>query len=197
VENSPKNYSEPENSRVVFSSARIQEGVTKLARRIKDDLKNTAGHEKDLTFIVLLKGGARFAFDLISRYGGKYYYDFVGVASYGDKTCSGGRLEFYHYGLNKELVDRRVIVLLDDICDSGLTFKLVSERIKSDFKPLVVKTCSLIWRVNQNFCPDFYAFKVKGDYYFIGYGLGIGEEYRYLDDILAIDKQGARHVVPM
>lgn len=172
----------------LFSHAMIMEGISVLAEKIYHGLAGEKETPEPVTFIILLKGGARFACDLMAKYPGRCYYDFVGVSSYADKKSSGGTVDFYHFAPPRDLVDGRTVVLLDDICDSGLTFKSVAERMMREFKPGEVRTCALLRRWDSVFKPDFFAFEVCGGDFLVGYGLGLGEEYRDLNGIFTLEK---------
>ncbi|MFH1068123.1 MAG: phosphoribosyltransferase family protein [Candidatus Glassbacteria bacterium] len=169
--------------RLLYDTEQIRQAVETLAAAVFKRL----GPGTPATFVILLKGGARFAFDLLSRYPAPYYYDFLGVASYGEDTDSQGIVKFYHYALDRETIDGRAVVLLDDICDSGATFRAVVDRIKTDYAPAEILTCSLVWRSGAGFSPDFFAFQLDSNDYLVGYGLGAGEDFRHLNDIYTLD----------
>jgi hypoxanthine phosphoribosyltransferase len=175
--------------KLVFSHDLIMDGITALADRIYHGPGGAEKASEPLTFIILLKGGARFACDLMTRYPGRYYYDFAGVSSYADNKSSRGTVDFYHFAPRHDLVDGRTVVLLDDICDSGLTFQSVAGRIMRDFKPEAVRTCALLCRGDSAFKPDFFAFQVDSGDFLVGYGLGLGEEHRDLNGIFALARE--------
>ena len=57
--------------------------------------------------------------------------------------------------LNRAEVTRAQILLVDDICDSGKTFKY--------FEDWGFATASLAWRYNSGFIPDFHAYLLEDD----------------------------------
>ena len=168
---------------VIYSSAAISAVVVSVANKLAARLDG-----QEPTLLILLKGGVRFGCELISALQLECSYDFIGVSSYGEALCSSGRVDFYHYRLNREQIDGRPVVLVDDICDSGKTFKAVSERIKTDFKPASLLSCALIWRDGSGFEPDFFGFHHEGDEFLVGYGLGAGESYRELNCIAVLEQ---------
>jgi len=170
----------------IFSHAMIMDGVSALAENIYRSLGGEKGTPEPVTFIVLLKGGVRFACDLMAKYPGRYYYDFAGVSSYADNKSSRGTVDFYHFAPRRELIDGQTVVLLDDICDSGLTFQSVAGRVMRDFKPGAVRTCALLCRGDSAFKPDFHAFEVSSGDFLVGYGLGLGEEHRDLNGVFRL-----------
>ncbi|MCE5270002.1 hypothetical protein LLH00_01805 [bacterium] len=174
------------NVKLIYSYEQILAGVDALAQKIHQGLIGPDGTAEAVTFLVLLKGGVRFACDLMARYPGRYYYDFAGVSSYSDNTYSRGVVEFSHFAPRRDLLDGRVVVLLDDICDSGLTLGSVAGRLEREFQPAAIRTCVLLHRQGAAFTPDSCVFQVSGEDYFVGYGLGMGEEYRHLNGIYAV-----------
>jgi hypoxanthine phosphoribosyltransferase len=173
------------NCKLVFTSEEIQNNIKLMSHRIENDFMESTNHNIDVTFLILLKGAARFAFDLMNNYKyGSYYYDFIGVESYSDKELTVGNVKFYLYRkLCPELIDGHYVVILDDICNSGQTLKFVEYKLLQDFKPKVLKIATLIWREGSKVIPNFYAFKVKKNDFYFGYGLGIGQNCRHLSGI--------------
>ncbi len=169
--------------RVLYSAEAVNGAVRELASRIAARLGGEAP-----TLLILLKGGARFGCDLIRALPGKVNYDFVGVSSYGEELSSSGKVEFYLYRPERSLIDSRPVVLVDDICDSGTTFSAVSGCLKRDFAPALLLSCALIRRDGAGFTPDFHGFHYRGDEFLVGYGLGAGERYRELDEILVLNR---------
>jgi hypoxanthine phosphoribosyltransferase len=169
--------------RILYSRDEIAAAVTKIAAEIE-----AAARSRELTILGILKGGARFACDLMTAYEGPYFYEFISASSYGMELNSCGAVEFHHYRLDRELIDNRPVLLVDDICDSGATFGAVAGRILADYMPETLYTCSLIWREGAGFTPDMWGFHYPGREFLVGYGLGAGEHYRYLNEIRVLNQ---------
>ena len=187
----PGDKSESEKT-VRFSLGRVlynKEAIGEAVKMMAGDLERAAGN-KDLTFLIILKGGSRFAHDLMSAYSGTYNYEFICVSSYGRELNSCSAVEFHHCNPDRDLVDNCNVVLVDDICDSGATFGAVAGRILAEFSPAQLLTCSLIWREGSGFTPDLWGFHYLGEEFLVGYGLGAGEQYRYLDEIAILNQHG-------
>ena len=71
-----------------------------------------------------------------------------------------GRVAQVKYPLNAP-VDKQSILLVDDVSDSGDTFKVALEHIQSLGNPEVTNTAVLHHKVVSSFVPDFYAEKVQ------------------------------------
>lgn len=74
---------------------------------------------------------------------------------------SNGLKKFDSYDLEKNLGESSLtrILIVDDICDTGDTFRQISEmNFYNSFKN--IKFCSMFYNVRQNFVVDFYAKKI-------------------------------------
>jgi hypoxanthine phosphoribosyltransferase len=68
---------------------------------------------------------------------------------------------FDSYDIEKNLsgCDLTKILIVDDICDTGETFRQISEmNFYSSFRN--IKFCSMFYNIRQNFIVDFYARKI-------------------------------------
>jgi len=57
-----------------------------------------------------------------------------------------------------KLNDDKNILIVDDICDSGETFKKLTSNIKN------YKTASIYYNIKQNYVIDYFARKIDRDY---------------------------------
>ena len=67
----------------------------------------------------------------------------------GDSFELGGLLELSR--------DSRIL-LVDDICDTGETFRAIKEEIKQNY--LNIKFCSLFYNIRQNITVDYFARRI-------------------------------------
>ncbi|MGQ9686482.1 MAG: phosphoribosyltransferase [Thiobacillaceae bacterium] len=70
-----------------------------------------------------------------------------------------GRQARVRYPLNVDLTDRRVL-LVDDVSDSGDTFRVALDHLASCGSPAEVRTAVLHHKVVSPYVPDYYAQKV-------------------------------------
>ena len=68
--------SEYSPGKTLYRKDEIEKAVTRIAGQLKGAAANY-----ELTFIIILKGGARFACDLMSAFDGPYDYEFIHVSS--------------------------------------------------------------------------------------------------------------------
>ena len=115
---------------------------------------------------------------------GAHEVDFVRARSYGAATSSRGAVE-----ITKDLetdVRGRHVIVVEDIADSGLTMRVVVERIAAG-RLASLRRCALLVREG---CPpedepDYAGLRV-GPGFVVGYGIDYAERYRGLRDIRAL-----------
>src|SRR6185369_2377171 len=159
--------------RVLITEEQIARRVRQLTRKIQQDF---AG--RDLVVVALLNGTVMFLADLIRHLSLPLRLDFIGVSSYGSGTTAG-KLEF-----TKQLridVQRRDVLVVDDILDTGKTLKRVCAELRQH-KPRRMKICVLLdkkGRREEKIQADYVGFTIP-DLFVVGYGLDYAEQYRNL-----------------
>jgi hypoxanthine phosphoribosyltransferase len=161
----------------VLTEIEIEQNVQLLARRISDDYRN-----KDLIMIGVLKGAFVFLSDLMRRLTIPVEVEFIRLASYGKSHISSGKIDIRDdIALNLQGKD---VLIVEDIVDTGLTLKTLTEHIKT-FKPKSVKICALIDKLErrETDCKVDYACHTVEGGFLVGYGLDYAEKYRNLPAI--------------
>ena len=160
-------------ARILITDQQLARRIRALSRELERDF---AGRE--LVVVAILNGTVLFLADLIRHLSLPLRLDFVGVSSYGAGTESG-ELVF-----TKELrldVRGRDVLLVDDILDTGRTFKRVLAKLRQ-LKPRRIKTCVLLdkpARRVEKVKADYVGFTIP-DLFVVGYGLDFAERYRNL-----------------
>src|SRR3954463_12771917 len=175
----------PDIGEVLLTDAQIKARVKTLAREIKG-----VYGDNEFTIVSLINGAVMFTADLMREIDNPVRLDCIRVSSYGAKTKSLGAPQIIH-SLTLDIAKRDVL-LIDDILDTGKTFKLVSELIL-DLKPASLRTCVLLDKKGRREVPfeaDFVGFEIP-DKFVIGYGLDFAERYRNLPciGVLKAEKQ--------
>ena len=148
----------------------------RLAARITEDYRDS---DKDLVFVIILKGSVYFATDLIRRIPLPCEMEFMKVSSYGASTTTSGFIQV-HLDLKRDVHDADVIVI-EDIIDSGRTLEKLSNLL-ADCGAHSVRFCTLLDK------PERRQVKLDADYvglnipdaFVVGYGLDYDEKYRNL-----------------
>lgn len=152
----------------------ILEMAHQLATQIRHDL---AG--KRPLFIVVLNGAFLFAADLFRHYADDAEITFLRVSSYHGTQSSGEIKKLMDI---PEDVNGRHVLVVEDIIDTGLTIKFVSDTLKSKGASSV-KIATLLFKpqaYRESLPIDYVGFKVANDF-LVGYGLdydGLGRNLR-------------------
>ena len=154
----------------------IQEKIKAVADRINHDM---AG--KNPLFLAVLNGAFIFAADLLRMITIPCEISFVKLASYQGTTSTGKVKEVI--GINEDLTGRTVIIV-EDIVDTGLTMKQMTEALGTR-NPASVHICTLLLKPDKLQVPldiDYTVMEIPNDF-ILGYGLDYDQQGRTLRDI--------------
>ena len=126
--------------RISIPESEIKQRVKALAERINQDL---AG--KNPLFLAVLNGAYVFAADLMREITIPCEISFVKLASYQGTVSTGKITEVL--GINEDLTDR-VVVIVEDIVDTGLTMKRMVENLGTR-RPAEVHICTLLLKPDK------------------------------------------------
>ena len=161
-------------ARVLISEEELQKRIAELGRQVAADY---AG--KEPIFIGVLKGVVNFFTDMVRATPIRCQYEFMAVSSYGSGTSTSGTVK-----LLKDVtcdIKGRHVVILEDILDSGLTLKFVTEHLLS-MEPASLKICTLLDKPERrkvDVYGDYIGFTIPNEFV-VGYGLDYQEFYRNL-----------------
>ena len=125
---------------------------------------------EQLLSVCVLRGGAFFFADLLRELCLSVEPFFCRARSYSSETntqSSGVNIEIESVDLSG-----RVVLIVDDICDSGRTLAAITESFK-ERGAKDVRSVSLLYRASEQsvFKPDWHGFEYVGDEWFVGYGM--------------------------
>src|SRR5579859_4232155 len=162
----------------MISSQRISKRVRQLGEEIS---KTYADLNQPLVMIVILKGAAVFASDLLRTIRIPAELEFVRASSYGSST-KGGQVKFA--GMVEGPLTGRHVLLVEDIVDSGRTIQLIQRRLNR-LRPSSLRLAALLDRPARreiDITIDFTGFVIPNRFV-IGYGLDYAGLYRELPAI--------------
>jgi hypoxanthine phosphoribosyltransferase len=178
---------------VLLTRQQIAAKVSEMASQITRDFQ---GHS--VIFVGVLKGAAIFLADLARQVELDATFDFIGVASYGNRPSptdelrsgwdSTGEVRLTK-DVDHSMRDRNVI-LVEDILDTGLTMTYL-KRMLLAHQPRAFKIAALLDKPSRRQQPieaDYLGFKIP-DQFVVGYGLDYAEHYRNLPDICILPRQ--------
>ena len=156
---------------VMFSADTIAEKVNELAARIDSD------HGDGVVVIVVMKGAAIFAADLVRAMETETVLAYLTASSYVDGFTPGESLSL-RGDLDLDVRGRDVLIV-DDIIDTGRTLKELSAFVSAR-GPRRVATVALVSKTSRRSPdaePDYHGLEI-GDESIYGYGLDWDERYR-------------------
>ena len=162
---------------LLISPEEIEKRVKILAKRIEENFPK----EEPLIVVGLLKGSFIFVADLVRAMDRPVLVDFIEASSYRG-TESSGNVEIKK-DLEMDIKDKNVL-LVDDILDTGRTFKKVLELLRLR-EPKSLKSCVLLDKPSRRVVDikaDFVGFEIP-DHFVVGYGLDWDEMGRNLRGI--------------
>jgi hypoxanthine phosphoribosyltransferase len=170
---------------VLFRREDIRRRIEELGSGITEDYEGRAP-----VLISVLKGGSIFLADLIREIHLPVAIDYMSISRYGGAAESMGRVRIVK-DLDEDIGGRDVVVV-EDIVDTGLTLSYLLGVLDSR-QPASVVICTLLDKSVRRIAPleIRYTGFVCPDVFVVGYGLDIGERYRNVPDILAINDVAA------
>lgn len=168
--------------RPMISARRIARRVREMGQEISSVY---ADLDQPLVLVVVLKGAAVFAADLLRSLSIPAELEFVRAASYGSGTSSSGKVKFSH--LVEGPLTGREILLVEDIVDSGRTVSVILRELRRH-QPASLRLAALLDRPARRELPvkiDFTGFVIP-DRFVIGYGLDYAGLYRELPGIYSL-----------
>ena len=122
--------------RVLISEEELQKRIAELGQQVAADYA-----DKEPIFVGVLKGVVNFFTDMVRATPIRCQYEFMAVSSYGSGTSTSGTVELLR-DVTCDIKGRHVVIL-EDILDSGLTLKFVTEHLLS-MEPASLKICTLL-----------------------------------------------------
>ena len=160
--------------RVLISEEELQKRIGELGQQLAKDYDG-----KDPIFVGVLKGVVNFFTDMVRATPIRCQYEFMAVSSYGGGTSTSGNVK-----LLKDVscnIKGRHVVILEDILDSGLTLKFVTEHLRS-MEPASLKICTMLDKPERrkvDIFADYVGLTIPNEFV-VGFGLDYQEFYRNL-----------------
>ena len=167
--------------KILISRDEIAKAVDRLAYEINRDYQ-----DRQPLFISVLKGSFVFMADLIRRLDLPLELDFIRLSTYGAARESSGKVRVIQ-GVRSPIKGRDILVI-EDIVDTGITVSFVLDYLKKK-QPASLKLCTLTDKPSRRRVQvpiDYRGFTVPNKF-IVGYGLDIGQRFRNLPDIYALE----------
>lgn len=165
----------------LITAEQIDLRVQELAREIDIDY---AARGRPLSVIIVLKGAAFFAIDLLKHITVPTQLDFLQASSYFGTDSTG------EVTLHKDIsmaISGTDVLLIEDIVDTGLTASWLRQHLSSH-QPASIRLCTLLDKPERRRIPveiDYTGFVIP-DAFVLGYGLDYNERLRNLPAVYTI-----------
>ena len=168
----------------LITASDIESRVVELGREINSDY---AGTGRPVSIVVVLKGAAFFAVDLMKHLEVPTHMDFLQARSYSGPQSTGEVTLIKDVSMPLAGTD---VLIVEDIVDTGLTASWLLRHL-SGHNPATCKLVTLLDKPSRRLYPvtiDYTGFTIP-DEFVLGYGLDYDEAYRNLPAIYT-----ARHI---
>lgn len=162
--------------KVLFSEEEIQNKLPKFA----EDIEKAFNTNEEIYVICVLKGSVMFCADLVKHFKNPIQMEFIRISSYGHETKSSNNLQAIDLTLPN--LNEKNVLIVEDIIDTGLTARFLTDLFKIKHQPKKVLFVSLLNKKcarQIDIEPDFYGFEID-DKFVVGYGLDYKGYFRNL-----------------
>lgn len=167
------------DSEIVYNHAQVQNAMDDVARNISQELGNA-----EPIVLAVMGGAVYFAGQLLAKLTFPLHFDYVQASRYGMQTSGAELIWKVEPPLN---VQGRVVLILDDILDQGITLAAIKQKCL-DMEAKQVKIAVLFEKVLPNKKPvqaDYVGLQVP-DRYVFGCGMDVYGWWRNLPEVRAL-----------
>ncbi len=182
----------PTNYKLLYSAREIQEAIARIGAEVSRWATEASRHTgRDTVAIPVLRGGVYFFADLTRTIQCSIEMAPIRARAYAGVENAVQRASV-EVGDHDFRVDGCAVLLVDDICDSGRTLRVLSDFFREQGAS-EVRTAALVRRLRTEptFEPDWTVFEYSGPEWFVGFGMDDTNRWRNLPDIYLIEPPSA------
>ena len=157
-----------------------EEVIQKRIKEIAEEINNSFPQDEELVVVAVLAGSILFASDLVKRLKMPVQLEFVRLSSYGAEQQTSGKVK--PVDLTLPSLEGKNVLIVEDIVDSGLTAKFITDYLRLQHKTADTKFATLLDKTCARKEPvkvDFRGFEID-DKFVVGYGMDFKGYYRNL-----------------
>ncbi len=161
--------------KVLYSEEQLNSRIKEIAQELNNFYKG-----EEVTAICVLKGAVMFATELVKNLEMPVKMEFIRLSSYGSGTSTSGKVNAVDIKLPD--LNGKNVLIIEDIVDTGLTAKFLTDFMNINFHLKSLKFCSLLDKKitrKVDIEPDYYGFEID-DKFVVGFGLDYDGYYRNL-----------------
>lgn len=177
----------PANFQLQYKREEIDAAVHRMGGEITTWAKQVwQESHSDVVAIPVLRGGIFFFADVVRQIDASVEIAPIRTWVY-ESVENNVQREEARVSLEGVHVRGRSVLLVDDICDSGKTLKLLTKMLYEQ-GALEVKSAVLVKRIlkEETFNPDWIGFSYHGSEWMVGYGMEDCNRWRNLQSIYVI-----------
>ena len=173
------------DSEVLYTSDEIKVGISNIADTINEYFRDI---KDNVTVLPVMKGAIPFAGHLIPQLSFNTNIEYIHVTRYhqniGIKDCH------WIYKPNKRAVKDKVILVMDDILDEGITLLNIKDELKLMGARSIVTAVLFDKKINKKKSTraDFVGLAVPNKYVY-GFGLDFKDEGRNLPNLYSFNEK--------
>lgn len=177
----------PAHYKKLYTAQQIREGISQIAPAVSEwAALSQKGTGEQVLCVCVLRGGVHFFTDLLRGLSVSVEPGFCRTWTY-TSLANAEKREGIRVQADEVHPRGKFVLLVDDICDTGVTLKHLETEFK-ELGALDVKTAVLIHRTvaNSVFTPTWSCFKYAGPEWFVGYGMEDKNTNTNLPDVYTI-----------
>ncbi len=172
----------PENYILKYDEKYINNAISNVANDINNFIEKNSLEKNDILILPILKGAMCFATDLMKKLNFKFEVDFLKASSYHNNKQTSEVL----VDLECVSVKNKIVILIDDICDSGKTLKELEEIILKNGATKVYTAVLLKRTISSAYTPTWVGILDESGDWFVGFGMDDCQKWRQLPQIYVI-----------
>lgn len=179
----------PANFKLQYTRSQISSRIKELGAEVDEWCKCVwAESRTDVVAIPVLRGGLFFFSDLAREISSSIEIAPVRTSAYDSLNKQTGEVDVEEFA-DPLQIKGRVVLVVDDVCDSGKTLEQLEKALLSR-GAREVRTIVMLRRLlpRPTFVPCWVGLEYEGPEWFVGYGMDDSERYRNLPDIYTIGK---------
>ncbi|MDR3241301.1 MAG: hypoxanthine phosphoribosyltransferase [Lactobacillaceae bacterium] len=163
------------------------EEIAEMVPRIANEIKAECGADLDnALFVGIMKGAYIWMSDLLREIGGDVQMDYIHVSSYASDQSTG--VVTVVKDIQQE-IQGRVVVLLDEVIDTGLTLQYLKRELLARGAKKVLLAVATDKREEigaDEIKADFVGMQVPNEF-LVGYGMDYNDHYRNLGYVAVLE----------
>ncbi|MCQ2377346.1 MAG: hypoxanthine phosphoribosyltransferase [Methanocorpusculum sp.] len=159
---------------LLLSEEEVLKRIRELGAEIEKDYA-----DREITFVITLKGAVFFACELAKRISRPVIFEFVRMSSYSG-TKSTGTVNML-LDVEPEKIAGRDVIIIEDVIETGLTMQELKDHIQA-MRPASLTVCTFVDKHECRTVPfeaEYVGFTL-GREFLLGWGFDVDQMYRNL-----------------